>query len=710
MSEAFLSSSWYRVAALKPRLRSHVQIHAHRYLGETWYVLQDSATGRSHRFTPAAYEVIGLMNGQRTVEEIWQLAGDDLGEHAPAQTDVVQLLSQLHGADVLQIDRAPEIAESIERSDKQKRSNLMKNLRSPMSITVPLWDPDAFLGAVLRMFRWLPGGLALFIWFVVVGVGIVLAVMNYRFLGANFTDRVLAPGGLVTIALVYPFVKLLHEFGHGIAAKAYGGVVNTTGVMLLVFYPMPYVDVSSSLAFRSKLQRALVGAAGMMAELFLAALCLMLWLVLEEGLLRALLFDVMLVSSVSTVIVNGNPLLRFDGYYILSDLIEIPNLGTRSTKYWGELAQSLFGVADSTQVPLSRTEKFWFIVYAPLSYVYRMAVMIGIAIFVATHYLFIGILLAAWSLIMGFVLPLGKMLSAVLTGPKFHNKRARALLAMAAVLLFIFAVPIPFHGSVEGVIWLPENALVRSGTDGFVTRLVAAPGTRVSIDDPLLESSQPTLAANIEAQQARIDEIQAQLVAEQFTNQSQAEISRRALALEQAELQRLRTKAKRLKVASLANGLFLVPNAGDLPGRYVKEGQLLGYVLPAGERIVRVVVPQDDVDLVRNRVVGIKALIADRAGETYAAKIVREVPAAAKTIPSKVLTTDGGGRFVIDPRGQDGVTVMERLFQFDLALSPVPDEVRFGARVLVRFNYGWEPVASQAYRRIRQLFLSRFDA
>jgi putative peptide zinc metalloprotease protein len=180
VSETLLSSSWYRIASLKPRLRSHVQIHAHRYLGETWYVLQDSATARAHRFTAAAYAVIGLMNGERTIEEIWDVAGRDLGEHAPTQNDVVQLLSQLHQADVLQIDRAPEVAATVERSKKQKLSNLTKNLRNPLSITVPLWNPDAFLERSVRVFRGVPFGLVAIVWTVVVGVGLVLGLLHLR--------------------------------------------------------------------------------------------------------------------------------------------------------------------------------------------------------------------------------------------------------------------------------------------------------------------------------------------------------------------------------------------------------------------------------------------------------------------------------------------------------------------------------------------------
>ena len=115
------SSSWYRVAELQPRLRSHAHIHRHRYRGQTWYVLEDRASQRHHRFTPQAHLLIGLMDGQRTVQELWDIACDRLGDDSPTQEEVIQLLSQLHASDVLQCDVPPNAAELLERYERQRR-------------------------------------------------------------------------------------------------------------------------------------------------------------------------------------------------------------------------------------------------------------------------------------------------------------------------------------------------------------------------------------------------------------------------------------------------------------------------------------------------------------------------------------------------------------------------------------------------------------
>src|SRR6185503_545443 len=119
-------------------------------------------------------------------------------------------------------------------------------------------------------------------------------------------------------------------------------------IMLLVLSPVPYVDASSAWAFQDKRKRMMVGAAGIAVELFLGSLALFVWLAVEPGAVRAVAYNVMLISGVSTLLFNGNPLLRFDGYYVLADAIEIPNLGTRANRYLGYLFQRyVLGVPDA---------------------------------------------------------------------------------------------------------------------------------------------------------------------------------------------------------------------------------------------------------------------------------------------------------------------------------------------------------------------------
>ena len=148
MPAPLLSSLWYRVADLKPKLRSHARLHRHRYRGQLWYLLQDPASGRVNRFTPAARLVIALMDGRRSVAALWEIANRRLGENAPTQDEMIQLLVQLHAADLLQSDVTPDVAELFDRGEQEERARYRRSFGNPMAIRIPLWDPDAFLNPI----------------------------------------------------------------------------------------------------------------------------------------------------------------------------------------------------------------------------------------------------------------------------------------------------------------------------------------------------------------------------------------------------------------------------------------------------------------------------------------------------------------------------------------------------------------------------------
>lgn len=717
MADSQFSQLWYRVAALRPRLRTHVEVQRHHYRGRLWHVIRDAASGRVYRFSPAAQAVIGMMDGKRTVQELWEGACAQLGDAAPSQDDVIQLLGQLHGADILQTDVSPDTAELFERFEKQRRGDRLRRFLSPMAIKLPLVDPERFLQGGLKYVRWIFTRAGLAIWLAVVLAGVLLAVRHWPELTRDVTSRVLAPGNLLLLVLVFPVVKALHELGHAFAVKAWGGEVHEMGVMLLVLMPIPYVDASAASAFRDQRRRAVVGAAGMMVELFLASLAMMAWLLVEPGLLRSLCYSVMLVAGVSTVVFNGNPLLRFDGYYILSDLLQIPNLAQRSTQYWGWLAQRhLFALRDLEAPPATPGERRWFTVYAPAALAYRLVVALGIVMFLATQFFVIGVILALWTLIAMLVFPAVKALGVVLKSPRLHEQRARAIAVTAAVVggaaLVLLLVPMPLRTHADGIIWVPERARVRAETSGFFSGCRVEPGTRVKAGDVLCESYDPVLAAEVAQHEARVEELQARWAAEVAgDNRVAAQVLQDQLIEERGRLARARERAEGLTLRAGTDGVFVVAEpVEDMPGRYIRQGAEVGYVLDLDSPTARVVVTQADIDLVRQRTRRVEVRSLEMPGLVIEASVQREVPAGSDLLPSKALTPEGGGSIPADPRDTTGLKSLTRHFQYDLALQSAEPLTRLGGHVRVRFDHGWEPLASQWYRRLRQLFLARFDA
>lgn len=712
MSESLFSQSWYRVAGLKPRLRSHAKIHRHDYRDEVWYVLEDGSSGRCHRFSAAAHSMIGLMDGERTVQQIWDAVVARLGDDAPTQDETIRLLGQMHAADVLLCDLPPDSREIVQRREQQQRRQLWQRLAQPLAVRLPLFDPDPFLTRWMPLVRPLFSWFGLALWIGVVSIGWVLAASHWSELTNNLSDRVLAADNLLMLWLAYPLVKSLHELGHGFAVKNWGGQVHEIGVMLLVLMPVPYVEASSASAFREKHKRAIVGAAGILVELFLAALAVILWLNVEPGPVRALAFNVMLIGGVSTLFFNGNPLLRYDGYYVLSDLIEVPNLATRSNRYLGWLAQRwLFDLRDAEPPLVAAGERLWLVSYGVASYCYRMFITLAIALFIAGQFFFLGVLLSVWAVAMQLVWPLVKGLGFVLNSPRLNRRRARAVLtttaAVAALVAFVVLVPVPSWTRAEGVVWLPEQAQVRAQADGVVVRLLATPGQPVVPGDPLIETEDPFLLQQVRLLEARRRELDARLTRAQVRERSQAQVAREEINVVEADLARARERLDALVIRSEAAGRFIVPHAEDLPGRFVRRGELVAYVSDPAAAGVRAVVGQDAIGLVRSRTRSVQLRVADWGAESVASRILRQVPSATEQLPSRALGSGGGGAIAMDPRDDKGQTALEKVFVLDLELPARAATDYLGRRVLVRFDHGPEPLAWQWYRSLRQLFLSR---
>jgi putative peptide zinc metalloprotease protein len=702
------------VAGLKPRLRSHAEIHRHHYRGELWYILQDHATGRFQRFTPAAYQIIGLMDGKRTVQEIWDTVRERFGEEAPTQEEVIRLLSQLHAVDALQADVVPDTSELLKRFEKRRFGKWKQNLRSPLFMRFPLIDPERFL----TRYRWLArpffSWAGAILWLIVIAWAVFQVGVHWPELTENITDRILAPKNLLILWLTFPFLKAFHEFGHGFAVKAKGGEVHEMGIMLLVFTPIPYVDASAASAFRERRERVVVGAAGMMVEIFIAALALFVWINIEPGPIRSLAYNVIFIAGVSSVLFNGNPLLRYDAYYILTDLLEIPNLGPRGNRYVLYLIQRyLFWVRDAEPPMATRGEHFWFVLYTISSFFYRMFIFTAIILFVATKFFFIGVLFACWGLTNMFIWPAVKGIKFLVTSPRLRRRRIKAIMVTGMVLASILAlfvlVPVPLSTTTEGVVWIPERSFVRVGTNGFVERLLAEPGTRVIKGDPLIQCSDPLLPAQIKVLESRLRELAAIYDNQRISDRVQMEITKEEIRGVQAQLDDARQRARELTIRSASSGTFVVPMARDLPGRFVKRGELLGYVLDRSTITARVVVSQSDVDFVRQRTQRVQARFPERLAECLPALLRREVPAATDQLPGRALSQEGGGEIAIDPRDMLGVKAFQKIFLFDLELPGYKRLYNVGGRVHVRFDHGKEPLVWRLYRGIRQLFLRRFN-
>jgi putative peptide zinc metalloprotease protein len=714
MAKSIFSASWYRVGSLRPRLRSHAQIHRHQYRGETWFVLQDLSMERFLRFSPAAYAIIGLMDGSRTVEEVWDAACTRLGDDAPTQDEMIHLLSRLYQTDVLQCDVTPDAAEILDRYQKQMSRERRVRLFSFFSWRFPLLDPDRFLRFALPVVKPMFGWIGALLWLAVVIPGVFLFASHWTDLTRDALDRMFMPQNILLLWLLFPVIKTFHEFGHAFATRVYGGEVHEMGVMLLVFAPVPYVDASSASAFRERWRRVIVGAAGMLVELFIASIALFVWLNAQPGPARTMAYNAIFIAGVSTLLFNGNPLLRYDGYYILADLLEIPNLRSRATTYLTYICERyLFGNFRAETSETQAGERGWLVSFGVLSFTYRMFVVVAILLFVATKLFNLGMVLALGAAGAWLVFPVFKGAHFLFTSPRIRPVRIRAVtvtfMIVALVAGFIGFVPVPYRTGTQGVIWIPEESLVRAGADGFIEKINVTPGQRVEQNATLMTLSNPILLSQEKVFVSRERELQARYVKFLSSDPVKAHMTQDELQDERSRLRRVREEIAALNVQSTTHGSFVVPSPEDLPGRYVRKGELLGYVLELQQITVRTVVSQALIDMVRSHTYGTQVRLSESLTQPVQATIKRIVPGASDQLPAKALGTVGGGGIAIDPSDRQGLTAVQKVFQIDLELPSHSQFINAGGRGYVRFDHGWAPLAVQWYFHIRQVFLSRFN-
>ena len=705
-----LSPSWYRVATLRPRLRSHARVHRHEYRGRRWYVLQDRMSRRSHRLNPPAHYLVGLMDGRRTLQELWDAAAQRFGDQAPTQDEVIQLLGQLHAADLVQSEGAPDVDELLRRARRTRNRTLMAKLLAPLAIKVPLFDPDRLLERWLPWFRPLFGPAGALLWLALVGWGAFSAAQHWNELTQDIGNRVLAPENLLVLGLVFPLLKAAHEFGHACAVKAWGGEVHEMGVMFLVMMPVPYVDASAASAFAQRRQRVIVGAAGMAVELCIASAALLFWLDMQPGLPRAVLFNVMLIAGVSTVLFNANPLLRFDGYYILSDLIDIPNLRQRAQQYLGAVLQrGLFGIANDA-VQATPREAAWFLFFSIASFIYRLTVTFAIAVFIGSHYFVVGVLLAIWAVATGIFAPVLWLVGFIAFSPRLRRHRTRAVLTSsalaAALFVLVFVVPVPSWTNAQGVLWDAEQSVVRSGADGFVQRVAAQPGSRVRRGDPLVEADDPLLLPRLKMVRAEKEAAEARYQAERMENLSASLVTQEKLKALDADLQRLEERMRDLVVRAPGDGIFALAAPENLPGRFLKQGEQIAHVIPEGRVTCRVLVTQQQVHLVRSGTRAVRARLAERPRETVEARVLREVPLAMDRLPSLALSQAGGGEVALDPR-TGAPKALQTHFELEIELL-TERPAGAGGRVYLRFEHEPETAGRQVWRAAQQLYLKLF--
>lgn len=714
MDRSTFSESWHRVAEQRISLRVGVAVRRQFFRGEKWMVVEDPFTNQFFRLRPPAYEFVARLRPDKTVAEVWRECLDKFPDEAPGQGEVIQILAQLYQTNLLQYSMAEDAKELFERHRKRSSKEARARFLQIMFMRIPLIDPDQFLVRTLPIVGKFISAFGAMIWLGLVMYALKLVADDYDSI-VQETQGVLAPSNIPLLYAAMVVTKLLHEFGHAYFCRKFGGEVHVMGVMLLIFTPIPYMDATSSWRFRSRWQRMLVAAAGMIVEVFVAGIAVIVWANTGAGTLHSLAYNMIFVASISTVGFNLNPLLRFDGYYMLCDLLETPNLHQRCGQHMRHLCEKyLFQVKQSFSPADNLKEQTWLTTFGILSAIYRVIVFASILLFVADKFLVLGLIMLVAGVITWLIVPVVKLFNYLASNERLERRRLRAFAVsfgiMAVPVVLLWVIPFPSYFRAPGVIESRSWTQVIGETSGFLEEVIATPGSVVEKGQPLLRLRNSELTLAKRQTEARLNELDMRIMLALENNAANLKPLRELKGSVEERLARINTGIDALTVRARMSGTWVAPGAARFAGRWFERGMPIGMLVDESAYEFVATVDQGDADrLFTAPLTEAEVRLFGQIEEVRTIRNIRVVPGEQSQLPSAALGWAAGGEVATKLDDPQGRRAAEPFFRVAGDMAGTGNGLSHGRTGKVRFYIGHEPLLKFWLRRFWQLLQERYQ-
>ncbi len=587
---ATLADSLVSSAARRLPLRKRPDLSARRqtYLGRSYWVVKEPVGLNYFRFQDEEFAILNMLDGEISLDEIKQRFEAEFPPQKITVEELQQFLGMLHRSGLV-IASVPNQGRQLhKRRDERRRKEVLGAVSNILCIRFKGFDPERILNWLYPKVSWLFSRTVFALSLVLMVSALTLLIVQFDV----FHDRLpgfyqfFSPTNALLLALTLGVTKIFHEFGHGLACKHFGGECHEMGVMILVLTPCLYCNVSDSWMLPSKWQRAAIGAAGMYVEIVLASIATFVWWFSEPGLLNYLALNIMFIASVSTLLFNANPLLRYDGYYILADLMEIPNLRQKATSILSrKMGELLLGIEPPEDPFLPQRNQVLFALYSVAAAVYRWFVLASILwflyqVFKPYKLQIIGQMIVAMSLYGLVAMPLynlGKFFYVPGRIEKVKKPRMYTSMAVIAALLAAVAlVPLPHRVFCTLEIQARDASPVYADVEGRIESIDVRPGDRVEAGQQLAQLVNPNIDLEIARLRGEAEQYEAQLRTLRRLGYrdrtAAAEIPRlqESLATVREQLREEEEYKARLRLTAPVAGIVLPPP--EVPHR--KEGSM----------------------------------------------------------------------------------------------------------------------------------------
>jgi putative peptide zinc metalloprotease protein len=498
---ATLADSLVSSSSRKLPIRKRLDLHARqqRYQGRLYWVVKDPVGLQYYRFEEEEYAILQMLDGESSLDEIAERFERDFPPQTIRTEELQQFIGMLHRSGLVITDAPGQGQQLVKRRNERVHQERMATIANVLSLRFKGVDPERFFNFIYPYIRWFFTVPAMM---VCIGIGLcalTLVLVNFEQFHSRLPDfhYFFRAQNWLWLGITLCLTKILHEFGHGLSCKHFGGECHEIGIMMLVLTPCLYCNVSDSWMLPNRWHRAAIGAAGMYVELVLASICTFIWWFTEPGPVNYTCLNVMFISSVSTLMFNANPLLRYDGYYILSDILEIPNLRQKaSTILNRKLGAWCLGLEEPEDPFLPQRRQWLFATYTVASAIYRWVVTFSILYFLNRVFEPYGLKILGQAIALGSIY--GLLIQPLWNLYKFFRvpgrlgkvSSVRVYVTLAVVfgaIAALFCIPLPSHIYAPLEVQARNAKTVYVAVDGILEKTLVRPGDVVKEGQPLAQ-------------------------------------------------------------------------------------------------------------------------------------------------------------------------------------------------------------------------------
>jgi len=703
------TTQWDAIADLKPGRLPSSEFVEQFVRNEPWLFIHNNITGEHARVNALARLLVRALDEKTTVQQLVERIAVDVSlEEKEALAACLISLSQLGMIGLCDVNSNLRLQHRVKELQFQKKSIF----QNPLAIRIPLIDPNTRMNQLFKLTQPLLN--YHFFWavcaFLVLSVGV--ALLHTSDIIRQISLLASTPQQWWHILLVYPLLKGAHELAHALSIKRFGGAIHEAGITVLVLVPVPYVDATDIWRFERRTHRMVVSAAGMIAEGVIASIGLLLWLVLEPGLLADLAFAAALTGSVTTLVLNANPLLKFDGYQMLQDALDMPNLAPRASRYLSYLYRRyLLGVSSLQSPATGLGERRWLLSYGVSAGLYRWVITLAIALYLASRYPVLGGLLALYALYQLGVKPCLNAGRYLVSADELTSSRQRAIITtgglIAVVAGVVFLVPLPSHTRTEGIIDVSSQAQLFAPHSGELAEIYVSQGDKVLQGQPILRVNDPVLSTQVAVLKSELEVLTLRYRAALINEPTKAPSLRQDLKSTRNSLERLSQSESELLIRASVDGVLSLNEDHSRKGQFIKAGSALGHIVDSKDLRVKAVVRQRDIARVEDGVRSVKIRLAEDFGNSLSGVLAQQTPAANRELPSQALADGGyGGIPVASSQGQ-GWEAVDPVFHLEFDLPDETSAVGIGGKAFITLEHRPEPIGIRSWRAVRRVLIDQ---